>query len=179
MVTPLYNSAPVTLEDEEDGLRKEVEQKLTTDVAKNTLDTIEEVISSFENPVKRKKNSSVLLPRRIWATFGWRFILGILVIAALVGASFLALWETKQYVIIAPPRIELGINLREHLSFVTYCQFIGYKPRSGLNLSISLANRNRNRATVARSVANRSLCLLAHNSFQTHSYENVEQHCAL
>jgi hypothetical protein len=106
MAAPLYNSTPLIDVEDGQGLAKDVELKLTSDIAKNTLDTIEEVIASFENPVKRKTKSSVLLPKRLCSKVGGGVLLGIIVIALLIGATFLAVFEANRYVIIVSIRVK-------------------------------------------------------------------------
>ena len=76
-----------------------IERKLASDVADTTVSTISDIISTFENPVKREKNSSTYLPKKLLRRLGVSILAAVVLLLALAALVVVA---TTQFSECAP-----------------------------------------------------------------------------
>ena len=85
-MAPLYNDGAIITSSDREAVDA-VEERLTAEVAKTTLSTIDDILQTFEKPQKKRKKADKLqIPRRVCAKVGWP-LFASLVTAGLVAAA--------------------------------------------------------------------------------------------
>jgi hypothetical protein len=124
-MAPLYNEGKLIPEALDKDIADDVERKLATDVALQTLNTIEDVLQTFEFPHKKKKKTKSLLPKRLCARIGVPLMIFLFVVGAAAAMAVLLLEQMA--------RCELSASAQLHDNiFVRRCLLIvGCSTRSG------------------------------------------------